>query len=171
MRLRGKWTGYKCPTALVDGTVFSHARPVFGSTCDSSFSKASYAPIRFLHGCESRLRRGISTCRLWRLSALSAPCEPPSAKRGWTRFFFPFTNFFASSSAFSHAPSVFGFTCDSSFSQAMLLRLLCYAQCASRLGRGISTCRLWRFSALSAPCEPPTAKRGWTWSFPLHVIF
>ena len=44
--------------------------------------------------------------------------------------------FLAFSSAFSHARPVFGFTCDSSFSQAMLLRLLCYAQCASRLGTG-----------------------------------
>ena len=30
--------------------VFSPARPVFGFTCDSSFSQASYAPIRASHG-------------------------------------------------------------------------------------------------------------------------
>ena len=33
MRLKGKWTGYKYPTALADGCLFfSHARPVFGFT-------------------------------------------------------------------------------------------------------------------------------------------
>ena len=59
----------------------------------------------------------------------------------------------------------------SRFAQQVLLpRLLCYAQCASRLGRGISACRLWRLSTLSAPCESPTAKRGWTRFFSLAYL-
>ena len=54
---------------------------------------------------------------------------------------------------FTHAPSVFGSTCDSSFSQAMPL---------------LQLCSLRSHNAQAAWDEPPTAKRGWTRSFIIH---